>query len=112
MYITINNIRYPCTGYAPRDGMAVFYGVEGLELLVAGAVTLCTDSGFVLAEQDAGDYVRQTLEGNVLTLTNLPEPEPVPEPEPPAETLSSADIAEALLSMQAEIINIRMGVTE
>lgn len=99
MYITNDSKHYSCMGYGYRDGTAVFSGVEGLELPVDGAVTLCTDEGFELAVQDAGDYVRQTLEGNVLTLTNLPEPEPVPEPlEPQIDDITALQLAVAELA--------------
>lgn len=89
MYITINKIRYPCTGYVPGGDTVTFSGVEGLELPVRGAITLCADDGFELTVQDAGDYIRQTLAGGVLTLTNLPEPEPPTE----AELLAAARTA-------------------
>lgn len=94
MYITINKIQYPCTGYVPKDGVVTFSGVEGLELPVVGAVTLCADSGFELAAQVAEDYARQTLVGRVLTLTNLPEPEPMPDPpEPQLDDITALQLA-------------------
>lgn len=101
MYITINSIRYPCTGYAHRGDAVTFNGVEVVELPVTGAVTLCTDDGFELAVQNAGDYARQTLSGGVLTLTNLPEPEPAPEPpEPIIDPITSLELAVAELAEQ------------
>ena len=99
MYITINKTRYPCTGYAPRGDTVTFSGVEGLEPPVAGTVTLCADSGFELAMQQTGDYARQTLVGDVLTLTNLPEPEPMPDPpEPQLDDITALQLAVAELA--------------
>lgn len=83
MYIQIGNTQYPCAGYDPLPGVRARYtGIDGLALPVAGTVTLYAGNGFVLAEQDAADYARQTYENGVLTLTNEPEPVPAPEPDP------------------------------
>lgn len=101
MYITINKVRHPCTGYAPNGDTVTFSGVEGLELPVRGTVTLYADDGFELAVQEAEDYARQVLNGNVLTMTNLPEPEPMPEPpEPIPDPITSLELAVAELAEQ------------
>lgn len=85
MYLTYNNTKYPCTC---RPGAAMVYrGLpEDFPAPVTGKLTLCANDGFVMRTDRAEDWLRQTFEGGVLTLTNLPEPvEPAPEPEPTPE---------------------------
>lgn len=85
MYLTYNNQTYPCKC---RPGKTMVYrGLpEDFPAPVTGEITLCADDGFVLRTDKAEDYLRQTFEGGILTLTNQPEPEPVePGPEPNPE---------------------------
>ena len=56
---------------------------------------------FELRRDDPADYLRQTFEGGVLTLTNTPEPVPVepstpPEPEPTVWDEMAAAITEGV----------------
>ena len=91
MYITNGTTKYPCTGYSPDAASVRFSGVEGLTLPLTGIITLCDESDFELADVVCGDYARQTYEGNVLMLTNEPEPAT-----PTAEELLAAARAAAL----------------
>lgn len=95
MYLTYNNKNYPCTC---RPGAAMVYrGLpEDFPAPVTGELTLCANDGFVMRTDRAEDWLRQTFEGGVLTLTNLPEPvEPAPEPEP-VEPDAWAEMAAAI----------------
>jgi hypothetical protein len=67
---------------------------------VSGEIVLCADDGFVLRTDKVEDYLRQTFENGVLTLTNAPAPVPV-EPVEPAEHEPTAE----------ELIDILLGVT-
>lgn len=88
MHIKNSNNTYPCAGY--RAGTSPkFWGVTGLTLPITGSVELIGDDGFVLAEHDTGQYLRQTYADNTLTLTN--EPEPVPHV-PTLEELRTASL--------------------
>lgn len=102
MYITNNNIRYPCAGYSPAQDTVRYSGVEGLALPATGSVTLYRDDGFELAAVSAADFARQTYEGGVLTLTNAPEVVPV-EPEPDIEMIQADKLTEVGASCQQAI---------
>lgn len=86
MYINYNGTKYPCSC---RPGATMIY--HGLPAdfptPVESEIILCDDDGFVMRTDNPADYLRQTFENGILTLTNQPEPvepEPTPEPEPPA----------------------------
>lgn len=117
MYIKINDKKYPCTGkHDDADGMA-FSGVVGLDKPpTAGGIRWYAEGGtladFELGAADISAYARQVLDGGILTLTNAPEPGPAPEPTPPPETLSMADVAAALLELDARTSLLEMGVKQ
>ena len=85
MYILYNNEKYSCNC---RPGETMSY--HGLPVTfpapVSGEIVLCADDGFVMRTDVAEDYLRQTFENGVLTLTNAPEPEPK-DPSVPYPTL-------------------------
>ena len=84
MYIKYQETNYPCECY-PSDVM-VYSGLpEDFPAPVAGEIVLCDNDGFIMRSDNSEDYLRQTFEDGVLTLTSEPEPvepEPPPEPEP------------------------------
>jgi hypothetical protein len=68
---------------------------------VSGEIRLYANDGFHLRTDVAEDYLRQTFEEGVLTLTNLPEPvEPDPIPEPTEDEPTTAEILDALLGVK------------
>lgn len=73
MYIKYNNMQYPCV-CRPSANM-VYRGLpDDFPAPVSGEITLCADDGFVMRADVVEDYLRQTFEDGVLTLTNAPEP--------------------------------------
>lgn len=90
MYINYSGTKYPCHC---RPGATMTYrGLpDDFPAPVDGEIVLCADDGFVLRTDDPADYLRQTFEGGVLTLTNVPEPESEPEAEIPESTSVSTD---------------------
>lgn len=99
MYIAYNGVNYPCQ-CRPSATMAYRGLPDNFPAPVSGEIVLCADDGFVLRTDKAEDYLRQTFEGGVLTLTNAPAPVPV-EPVEPAEQEPTAE----------ELIDILLGVT-
>lgn len=99
MYITYENKNYPCK--CRPSATMVYRGLpDDFPFPAVDEIVLCADDGFVLRTDIAEDYLRQTFEGGVLTLTNAPEPVPV-EPVEPTEREATAD----------ELIDILLGVT-
>jgi hypothetical protein len=99
MYITYKETKYPCKC---SPGASITY--RGLPAdfphPVSGAIRLYANDGFHLRTDFAEDYLRQTFEEGVLTLTNLPEPvEPDPI-EPIEEEPTTAEILDALLGVK------------
>lgn len=87
MYIKYQETNYPCECYPSNERMVYSDLPDDFPAPVTGEITLCADDGFVMRTDNPADYLRQTFEGGILTLTNQPEPvepEPTPEPEPPA----------------------------
>ena len=115
MYIKINDKKYPCAGKQDDgDGMA-FSGVTGMDKPpTSGVIRWYAEGGemegFLLGAADVTAYTRVELSGDTLTLTNAPVPGPAPEPTPPPETLSMADVADALLSLDTRTSLLEMGV--
>lgn len=96
MYIKYQETKYPCECY-PSDVMVCFGLPDDFPAPVAGEIVLCADDDFVMRTDNSEDYLRQTFENGVLTLTNEPEPvEPLkPKPAPSVqEELDEAHIEE------------------
>lgn len=106
MYISYNRKNYPCKC---RIGDAVYYrGLpDDFPAPVTGEITLCADDGFVMRTDNPSDYLRQTFDDGVLTLTN--EPEPV-EPEEPVEPQST--LGDRVFVLEEALDMILSGVTE
>ena len=99
MYIMYNNTNYPCKC---KIGVDIRYiGLpEDFPSPVSGTIQMYADDGFLMRTDTAEDYLRQTFEGGVLTLTNTPEPEPVeseevPEPDEGDDPVTWNDLAQA-----------------
>ena len=78
MYIIYNTIKYPCK-CRPSKTM-VYRGLpDDFPVPDEGEIALYADDGFIMRTDKVSDYLRQTFENGVLTLTNTPEPEIVEE---------------------------------
>lgn len=96
MYIIYNENNYPCK-CIPSSTM-VYSGLpDDFPSPVEGIITLCANDGFVMRTDTVEDYLRQTFENGVLTLTNEPEPELYEPPEEPPTSpyVTWDDLAEA-----------------
>ena len=87
MYLLINNAQYTVRQRILTFDTVKFLFVTPEPESVSGVIQMYRDDGFLLSEDNADNYARQSYTGTLLTLTNLPEPTP-PEPQPyvPSDT--------------------------
>ena len=102
MYLKIGETQYPCTRRIVTGDTIKYLSVKPNPGEVTGKIQMYRDDGFLLSEDDASKYARQTYAGTIFTLTNKPEPVPVPTsaPEPQAtraETLAAVSFARMML---------------
>ena len=102
MYIKIGKTQYPCTRRIVTGDTIKYLSVSPNPGEVTGKVQMYRDDGFLLSEDNADEYARQTYAGTILTLTNKPEPVPVPTPAPEpqatrAEILAAVSFARMML---------------
>lgn len=102
MYIKIGEIQYPCTRRIVTGDTIKYLSVKPNPGEVTGKIQMYRDDGFLLSEDNADEYARQTYAGTILTLTNKPVPVPVipPAPEPQAtraEALAAVSFARMML---------------
>ena len=102
MYIKIGDNEYPCTRRIVTKDTVKYLSVTPNPGEVTGKIQMYRDDGFLLSEDDASKYARQTYAGTIFTLTNKPEPVPVPTPAPEpqatrAETLAAVNFARMML---------------
>ena len=102
MYIKIGDNQYPCTRRIVTGDTIKYLSVKPNPGEVTGKIQMYRDDGFLLSEDDADDYARQTYAGTIFTMTNKPEPVPVPTPAPEpqatrAEILAAVSFARMML---------------
>lgn len=102
MYIKIGDNQYPCTRRIVTKDTVKYLSVKPNPGEVSGIIQMYRDDGFLLSEDNADDYARQTYAGTIFTMTNKPEPVPVPTPAPEpqatrAETLAAVNFARMML---------------
>ena len=102
MYIKIGKTQYPCTRRIVTGDTIKYLSVKPNPGEVTGKIQMYRDDGFLLSEDDASKYARQTYAGTIFTLTNKPEPVPVPTPAPEpqatrAQTLAAINFARMML---------------
>lgn len=107
MYIKYQETNYPCTCYPSNERMVYSDLPEDFPAPVEGEIVLCADDGFEMRVDNSADYLRQTFEGGVLTLTNEPdpvEPDPIPDP-PPTPADPAAAVWDEMAAAIAEGVN-------
>lgn len=98
MYIKHNGENYPCKCKIGTD--IRYVGLpEDFPAPAAGTITMYADDGFLMREDNTEDYLRQTFENGVLTLTNTPEPEPADPEEPVDPEPTAKEILDTLLGV-------------
>ena len=102
MYIKIGKTQYPCTRRIVTGDTIKYLSVKPNPGEVTGKIQMYRDDGFLLSEDNADEYARQTYAGTIFTMTNKPVPVPVipPAPEPQAtraETLAAVSFARMVL---------------
>lgn len=102
MYIKIGDNQYPCTRRIVTSDTIKYLSVKPNPGEVTGKIQMYRDDGFLMSEDNADNYERQTYAGTILTLTNKPEPVPAPSPTPEpqatrAETLAAVSFARMVL---------------
>ena len=102
MYLKIGKTQYPCTRRIVTGDTIKYLSVSPNPGEVTGKIQMYRDDGFLMSEDNADEYARQTYAGTIFTLTNKPEPVPVPTPAPEpqatrAETLAAVNFARMML---------------
>ena len=102
MYIKIGKTKYPCTRRIVTGDTIKYLSVSPNPVEVTGKIQMYRDDGFLLSEDNADEYARQTYAGTIFTLTNKPEPVPVPTPAPEpqatrAEMLAAVNFVKMML---------------
>lgn len=106
MYILYNNEKYICT-CRPSETMA-YHGLPvTFPAPVSGEIVLCADDDFVMRTDYAEDYLRQTFEDGVLTLTNEPEPKPIA-----VEPSFEDDTSAMLIDHEYRLTLLELGISE
>lgn len=99
MYIVYKETKYQCDCGINLNTIKYTDLPEDFPAPVSGDIVLCDNDGFVMRTDMVEDYLRQTFENGVLTLTNLPEPVE-PEPiEPTDKEPTTAEILDTLLGV-------------
>lgn len=110
MYIELSGAKYPCSCYPFNESM-VYSGLpDDFPSPVEGEIALCADDGFVMRTDNPADYLRQTFEGGVLTLTNDPEPVVPEEPTEPVDPQPT--LGDRVSALEEALDLLLSGVTE
>ena len=106
MYIAYNGTNYPCQ--CRPSATMVYRGLpDDFPAPVSGEIVLCADDDFVLRTDKAEDYLRQTFEGGVLTLTNAPKTvKPVAPVLTPAEQREKAYKTQAIIEWDGNMLTV------
>ena len=96
MYIKYKNQKYPCKCVITNETIYYKELPDNFPETVQGEIVLCANDDFELRRDNTKDYLRQTFENGILTLTNIPEREPdiepMLEPEPSEVERLRADV--------------------
>lgn len=111
MYLKIGENQYSCTKRIKSSaGTLKFLGVSPAPGEVSGTIQMYRDDGFLMSEDDTGQYIRQKYAGTLLAFFAYPEPEPVPTPAPEpratnAQSLAAVNFARMMLPSMASTMS-------
>ena len=104
MYLKIGENQYSCTKRVKSAvGSLKYLGVSPNPGEVSGTIQMYRDDGFLMSEDDTGEYIRQKYAGTLLAFFAYPEPEPAPvTPSIPAPSNEKLQAVARLAMMQAQ----------
>lgn len=85
MYLKIGKTQYPCTRRIVTGDTIKYLSVSPNPGEVTGKIQMYRDDGFLMSEDNADEYARQTYAGTIFTLTNRPVPVVTPTPHVPTD---------------------------
>lgn len=93
MYLTINGVQHTVTRRIVTSDTIKYIGVTPEPTTVSGTIGMYRNDGFLMSEDNVGNFTRKMYFGTMLLLTNKPEPNTdpfVPAPEPPSAKVVTA----------------------
>lgn len=100
MYLIINGNKYSVSKRKVTKDTIEYLTVSPEPKNISGTISMYRDDGFLMSEDNVGNYERQTYSGTLLTLTNKPKPVEIPVDDDIENTEPTAD----------ELMNILLGV--
>lgn len=85
MYLKIGDNQYTVSRRIVTGDTIKYLSVTPNPGEVTGKIQMYRDDGFLMAEDNAADYARQTYAGTVFTMTNKPVPVATPTPHVPTD---------------------------
>lgn len=95
MYLTINGTQHTVKRRILSADTIKYLGVTPNPGTITGKIQMYRNDGFLMSEDNAGDYSRQLYSGTLLQLTNKPEPST--EPFVPATIPTAAPVVTAIV---------------
>lgn len=93
MYLRINGTNYTVARRLVSSDTIKYLGVTPTAINVSGTIDMYRDDGFLLSSDNADNFTRKLVSGELLQLTNKPELDTssfVPAPTPPSATVFTA----------------------
>ena len=95
MYLMINGNRHTVKRRLVSSDTIKYLGVTPEPDTVSGTISMYRNDGFLMSEDNAGNFTRKVYSGTVLLLTNKPEPNT--EPFEPVPDVPSAKVVTAVV---------------
>ena len=102
MYLMINGNRHTVSRRIVNTNEIRFLTVTPAPEEIVGKIQMYENNGFLISEDNAGDFLRSMYSGTLLILTNVPEPKAV-EPAVVETDVTTDEMAEAIVEGVNEV---------